>query len=47
MDLRYLFTSLDGRIGRSNFWIGMVILTVANAALIGVVVLILASRRSA
>jgi uncharacterized membrane protein YhaH (DUF805 family) len=40
MDLRYLFTSLDGRISRSSFWIGTVILTVANAALIGAMVLI-------
>jgi uncharacterized membrane protein YhaH (DUF805 family) len=40
MDLRYLFTSLDGRISRSSFWIGTVILTVANAALIGATVLI-------
>jgi uncharacterized membrane protein YhaH (DUF805 family) len=40
MDLRYLFTSLDGRISRSSFWIGMVILTVANVALISATVLI-------
>ncbi len=31
MELSNLFTSLDGRIGRANFWIGAVVISVVGA----------------
>jgi uncharacterized membrane protein YhaH (DUF805 family) len=40
VDLTYLFTSLDGRIGRARFWIGLLILSAANVVAIGAIVLL-------
>jgi uncharacterized membrane protein YhaH (DUF805 family) len=41
MDLKYLFTSLDGRISRAGFWIGSLILAAVNVVTIGAIVLLL------
>ncbi len=32
MDFKHLFASLDGRIGRQQFWIGWIIISVISAA---------------
>ncbi len=41
VDYEFLFTALDGRIGRLWFWIGTIILTVVNAGAVGTIVLLL------
>ncbi|PCI03930.1 MAG: hypothetical protein COB78_06140 [Hyphomicrobiales bacterium] len=34
MDFKYLFTSFDGRIGRQQFWLGILAIVIASFALI-------------
>ena len=41
MDFRFLFTTFDGRIGRKQFWMGIIVLIIASFALIVVVGLLL------
>lgn len=41
VNYEFLFTALDGRIGRFWFWIGTIVLTMVNAAAIGAIVLLL------
>lgn len=36
MNYKYLFTSFDGRIGRREYWLGILILVIASFVLIGV-----------
>lgn len=36
MDFKYLFTSFEGRIGRKDFWLGLLVIIIASFVLIGV-----------
>lgn len=36
MNYKYLFTSFDGRIGRREYWLGLLLLIIASFVLIGV-----------
>lgn len=41
MDFKYLFTSFDGRIGRQQYWLGILALVIASFVLIFVLGLVL------
>ncbi len=43
MDWKYLFTSLEGRIGRQSFWMGIIVFIVVSI-IAGVLDMILGSR---
>lgn len=36
MNYKYLFTSMEGRIGRRDYWLGLLLLIIASIVLIGV-----------